>query len=352
MLGTFAIHHGDSRELVKQIGLVHCVVTSPPYFRKREYGDSATEIGKEKEVGQYIAALVQLFNDVNLHPRGNVWVNIGDKRNTRGGLSLIPERFAIAMADAGWLLMDNVVWAKVTAQADGQTEGGCMIEPVQNRLNGNGFEPFYRFARRKDAFFDPCSVALHRHNVESVRHLPADLMATDTSVEGRFLPNVWRVPMGQTKYLHYAVYPEALVERPVVSSCPQRVSADGQGLAERIIEMREYDEGRGKARIFGKYTSLTDEYDPEASKKVTGRVDSGRSYVPRKPVTVGWTPVENPVPGVVLDPFCGTATTGVVALKTGRSFVGIDLYSEFVDVGRDRLAKTLQTLTDPWAVTR
>jgi hypothetical protein len=283
-----------------------------------------------------------------------VWVNIGDKRQKTGGLGMVPERFALAMLDRGWLLLDNVVWAKIFDDDGGTTEGGCMIEPVANRLNGNGYEVFYRFARRKDAYCDPCAVGLHRHGVPSVRYLPPDLMKIDTSVEGRAAHNVWRVPMGQTKYKHHAVYPEALVERPIAMTCPMRVSADRQELSERQVVMTEYDEGRGAKRVFGKYTSLDGQYDEKASLKQTGRVDSGRAYVPRKPVTAGWSPVDGEAAGLVLDPFCGTGTTGAVALKMGRSFVGIDLYEEFCQVAAGRLAETADAMTaaglDPWAV--
>jgi hypothetical protein len=89
--------------------------------------------------------------------------------------------------------------------------------------------------------------------------------------------------MGQTKYKHYAVFPEQLVERPVAMTCPMRVSADGLTLVERMVEMVEYHEGRGNKRLVGKYTSLDRGYDGEAIKALTGRVDTGRAYVPRKP---------------------------------------------------------------------
>ena len=45
----------------------------------------------------------------------------------------------------------------------------------------------------------------------------------------------------------------------------------------------------------------------------------------------------NPMPATVLDPFCGSGTTGVVALRHGRSFIGIELNPEYVELARKRI---------------
>jgi site-specific DNA-methyltransferase (adenine-specific) len=44
-----------------------------------------------------------------------------------------------------------------------------------------------------------------------------------------------------------------------------------------------------------------------------------------------------PPGGIVCDPFCGTATTGVVATKMGRNFLGIDIKEEYCEIARERL---------------
>ena len=59
--------------------------------------------------------------------------------------------------------------------------------------------------------------------------------------------------------------------------------------------------------------------------------------------TVGWTPggdcpeTQLPVPCTVLDPFAGIGTTGVVARRLGRSFVGIELAPRFLEEAHRRL---------------
>jgi site-specific DNA-methyltransferase (adenine-specific) len=361
-MGNFQIYCGNAKAILSNMNqTVHCVVTSPPYYKKRSYGDNpsleiGSKTGKKEDVDDYIASLVEVFNAVPLHPKGSVWVNIGDKRN--GSLKMAPEKFALEMLKHGWNLADNVIWAKIVDFDDGTTNGGCMTEPAKTRLNGNGWEYMYRFTKTKntkDAYSDVYSVSIPREGVETVRYLPKELMSTNSCVQGRALHNVWRVHMGQTKKKHYAVYPTALVERPVAMTCPMRIVRDTDELVERQVEWVEYEENRSGKRIFGKYNSLG-EYDEGISEKVTGRIDSGRSYIARKPFTKGWSvfgssellnlDLDEYNSGIVLDPFCGSGTTGEVALKMGRSFIGIDLYEEFSKMTEERCQETQSYLQE------
>jgi hypothetical protein len=149
-------------------------------------------------------------------------------------------------------------------------------------------------------------------------------------MEGRNLTNVWNIPMGQTKESHYAVFPTALIERPVAMSCPLEVTA--QGPKRRMVEMVSYAEARPFSRGIGKYTKSEEEI-----RLKSGRHDTGRQYIPRKPVTVGW---ELDLPtirrGIVLDPFCGSATSGEVAIKLERHFIGIELYEDYAQIAEER----------------
>jgi site-specific DNA-methyltransferase (adenine-specific) len=328
----FSIIRGNAIEVLKQLqNKVDCVITSPPYYLQRSYGISANELGREASVAEYISNLVAVFKAVPLNPWGSIWVNIGDKRGKQGELLNIPQRFCIAMSDAGFHLIDHVIWAKESVQVDGQSVGHCMIEPATRRLNGNGHEPFCRFVLDpRQAWSDTCAVRIPRRNVDDVPYLPETLMRCRTSLEGRNLTNVWNVPMGQTRERHYAVFPPALIERPVAMTCPLEITA--QGPKRRIVEMVPYAESRPFNRGIGKYTKPEEE-----TRLKSGRQDTGRQYIPRKPVTVGWEPDLPAIRrGIVLDPFCGTASSGEVALKLGRHFIGIELYENYAQIAEDR----------------
>ena len=292
---------------------------------------------------------------------------MGDKRDKDGGLICIPEYFMMEMIQRDWILLDKVVWAKIVDLDDGTTIGNCMTEPASHRLNSNGYEFLFRFAKNKNAWADTCAIAIPRQEKKSrgrpkkIRYLPSELMTIETSIEGRNLHNVWRTTMGQTRKKHFAVYPTTLCERPVAMTCPMKVCGTCGHLQERIIEKVEYNEGRTSKRVFGKYQSVNDNVDPkeiERIKKSSGRMDFAKQYVPRKPVTRGWTKCghRNWQPGVVLDPFVGSGTTGEVALKMGRNFFGVDIYPEFLEMTRERCEKTVKYLTenfiDPWKLIR
>jgi DNA modification methylase len=116
----FSIIRGNAIEVLKQLqNKVDCVITSPAYYQQRIYGTSSYEMGKEHSVAEYIGNLVGIFKAIPLNPWGSVWVNLGDKRGKNGGLLNIPQRFCIAMCDAGFHLMDHVIWAKESVRIDG-----------------------------------------------------------------------------------------------------------------------------------------------------------------------------------------------------------------------------------------
>jgi len=353
------MHHrvlrGDARDLVATLDEeVHCVVTSPPYYDKIQYGDAAGEIGHEPDVHTYVRELCDLFGRIPLHPRGSIWVNIGDGRDDRGSLLGVPWIFAHEMMADGWLLADEVVWAKVVDSDDGSTMGSCMPEPCIGRLNGNGHEMLFRFVKTRkasDAWTDTCAVMLPRAGQDVVRYLPPELMGVTTSIEGRNLHDVWRMDPGKSADDHWATFPPSLCERAIAMTCPPFVNLDGT-LAERVVESVEYDEQRGPSRVIGK-RPLSDDTVRERS----GRNDVGASYAARKPITVGWTPVDaDATPGVVLDPFAGTGTAGEVALKLGRSFIGFELCEDYADIASARCASTVAWLSnehlDPRAMMR
>jgi DNA modification methylase len=340
-MNDFKILLGDCNDTVTSIDEVHCVVTSPPYFRKRQYGKSDLEMGYERDVKEYVEKLVDLFCKIPLHRLGSIWVNIGDKRKD-GALCNIPSIFSMKMMECGFQLIDHVIWAKSIVGNDGKTIGNCMTEPCLGRLNGNGYEDVFRFINKgvklNECWTDVSAVQLLRENVEPKRYLPEHLMISNSSLTGRNLHNVWQMPMGQTNAKHYAVYPPVLCERPIAMTCPLLINPDGT-MPRRLVEFVEYDEGKGKKRVFGKS-------DTESTTEKKGRQDTGRQYVPRMPISMGWDNVqEGATPGIVLDPFNGTGTTGDVALKLGRSYIGLELYEEYEQISTSRLQETLDAIS-------
>src|SRR4051812_29406163 len=90
---------------------VDTVVTSPPYFRLRNYGVDG-QIGLEESVDEWVESIRAVLAEVGrvLKPAGTVWLNLGDtySRAARHGASpkslvLAPERLLLALEADGWL---------------------------------------------------------------------------------------------------------------------------------------------------------------------------------------------------------------------------------------------------------
>lgn len=186
--------------------------------------------------------------------------------------------------------------------------------------------------------------------MNGARYRPENLMRCNTSLEGRNLTNVWRIPPPRNGAGHFAAMPTALVERPIAMTCPEFVTE--QGPRRRIVESIEYDEGRTCECRLGQYTqaeggSWSGTLSSQELRQKSGRQDSGKVYIPKHPRTTGWTYPDLPsTPGIVLDPFCGIGSTGEVAIKLGRRFIGIELYREYADRAMDRCRKAVAALAD------
>ena len=135
-----------------------CIVTSPPYIALREYGDSDIEVGKKDDMAQYISDLVNIFNACPLKEDGNLWVNIGDSWNKNGCLKGAPERFMLAMMDAGWMCRQRIIWHKSSS----------IPEPSVITRPHNEIEMIYLFAKTKKTKWrwESCAVPLKECSIK------------------------------------------------------------------------------------------------------------------------------------------------------------------------------------------
>ena len=156
------IHCGDCMELILQLEResLNLVVTSPPYWGLRDYGNIATDIadwqgalGNEATMEKYIEHLVIIFRELKriLRPDGNFFLNVGDTYFGAGRHSLhskgaketlnqamvgvkhrqisppfkrkdlagIPWRLAFALQEDGWYLRSGAPWVKRSCMPDG-----------------------------------------------------------------------------------------------------------------------------------------------------------------------------------------------------------------------------------------
>ena len=144
---------GDAREKLDELPSesVDCIVTSPPYFRLRNYGEGK-QIGLERHVDEWVDELRLVARGLRhvLKEGGSFWLNLGDtySRDLRDGalpksLVLAPERLAAALVSDGWILRNKVIWAKPNP----------MPTSVRDRLSCT-WEVVYFFTKSKSYHFD------------------------------------------------------------------------------------------------------------------------------------------------------------------------------------------------------
>ena len=104
---------GDALDALQSMdaGSVDCVITSPPYWRMRDYAGGG--MGNETDVGSYVASLQRVFVEIRrvLKRTGSAWLNLGDKYEN-GSLIGVPWRVALALADDKWCVRQEAIWHK------------------------------------------------------------------------------------------------------------------------------------------------------------------------------------------------------------------------------------------------
>lgn len=298
--------HGDARKIALELagGSVRSIITSPPYFGLRDYGE-ADQIGLEPDLATYVLELRALFDLLwpVLADDGTLWLNLGDsyssdssgKRYTgmngrlgrkegRGHQELgqrrrpasgaakqlagVPWRVAFALQDAGWILRSGIVWEKPDA----------MPESVKDRPT-MAHEFVFLFAKQQRYRYNRAAL-LEPHSPDG-RHQTTHVGDTTGTTahanyanrvgrerwpgEGRNARTVWRIATEQTSEEHYAAMPRELARRCILAG--------------------------------------TDPGD------------------------------------TVLDPFAGTATTCLVARQLARRSIGIDVSQATLEIAARRLGQ-------------
>lgn len=277
---------GDSRSLLPGIPseCIDCIVTSPPYFKQRDYREQ-DQIGNEGDPDAYIQNLLDVFQQCNrvLKPTGTFWLNLGDKYQN-GQLLGLPWRVAIQLVQQGWLLRADIIWHKPNA----------MPHSVKNRPTVD-HEYIFLFAKTGDYYYDADAIRephvtfsansrmrggrnhfgkrkgtpekgknqgngnLHDGRWDQAFH-PA----------GRNKRTVWSVPLGKCREAHFAVFPEKLIEPCILAGSPPG--------------------------------------------------------------------------GLVFDPFLGTGTVAAVAKSLSRAYLGIEINPEYVAMATRRVSSTQDAL--------
>jgi site-specific DNA-methyltransferase (cytosine-N4-specific) len=318
------------------------------------------QIGLEPSPQAYVDRVVGVFREVRrvLRDDGTVWLNLGDSFNAAGRDShgsrervkqgtnrasatgvdsvrpqdgalkaknqmMIPARVAIALQDDGWYLRKDVIWAKPNP----------MPESVVDRPSSS-HEHVFLLAKSGRYFYDLDAVRQPQKGLPTLWD-DGGAVEGESIAEGRQLLDVWWiVPQSRPEVQsHFATFPFELARRCISLSTSERGACPECGAPWRRIVV-----------LVGETTGR--HYKQAAVAEARGIVGRGGTMIlggtveAAKRVTKGWEPTckhpqeDTPVGCVVLDPFAGSGTAGIIATRMWRSFVGIDLKPEYVALAR------------------
>jgi DNA modification methylase len=312
---------------------VNCRVTSPPYWGLRDYGVEG-QLGLERTPEEYVDNMVEIFREVRrvLRNDGTCWVNLGDSYATSGGtghqgkhgaratrthtqrnlkrkadsfglkpkdLVGAPWRVALALQEDGWWLRRDIIWHKRNP----------MPESVKDRPTC-AHEYVFFLTKCQHYYYD------HKAVME-----PASKDTHARYARGRSESHKWADggPGNQTlaRSLKHMVRADGVNPKAAANSPGSKQNASFSAAVKDIVPMRN------KRSVW----TVSSEAFPGAH----------FATFPRKliePCVLAGCPEG----GTVLDPFFGAGTTGVVANRHGRRFIGIELNPVYAQMARERIA--------------
>lgn len=242
-----------------------CVITSPPYWQLRDYGYDG-QWGLEPTFQLYLEHLWEMMDEIYrvLKPTGTCWINLGDSFSTQSGtnlaiskgnhkkqdsthlvnrgesgnllkdkslpnkcLLLIPHRFAIGCIDRGWILRNDIIWAKRNG----------MPESVTDRFSKK-HEYFFFMVKQEKYFFDLDAVRdKHKDSLlarieygwksehDSIGKIDTDKMGdrfcNPLGKNPGDVSDFWDIQTKPSSNEHYASYNDSLIRKPILAGCPE-----------------------------------------------------------------------------------------------------------------------------------
>jgi DNA modification methylase len=336
------------------------------------------QLGLEPTPEEFVAKMVEVFAEVRrvLRADGTCWMNLGDcyasiGERIHGGfngstpapqrlkgqrlgapmnlagtglkskdLVGIPWRVAFALQADGWYLRSDIIWHKPNPMPESVTD-----RPTKSH------EYVFLLAKSEAYWYDADAVAepaIHAGETRTTtaksfagQATGAGVRATGNAVVGSVVEigntrnrrTVWTIATQPYSEAHFATFPEKLVEPCVLAGTSEYGCCAKCGAPWE----RQKTEALGGAigSSWGDHSQ-----DAEAG---NFKIASSKGYKPG--TTTGWQPIcscnADTIGCTVLDPFCGSGTTGVVALRHRCRFLGIELSPEYIQLARKRIADSL-----------
>jgi site-specific DNA-methyltransferase (adenine-specific) len=320
---------GDNLSVLKQIenDTFDLIITSPPYFQQRNYGNGDLGIGNETTESEYLKNILTVFWECVrvLKKTGVIVFNLGDKY-INGSLSLIPYKFAIqATQNQNIFLINQITWSKLNPTP--RQDKRKLIQAT---------EPFFIFAKSKDYYFNLDNYLQHLDSFnKSVKSKPSDKLGK--------------------KYVE-------LIKNSDLSE-EQKNNAI-KALNQAILAVHNGEIEGFRMKIHGVHKLAYGGQDGGRNNQIK---NNGFTIIRILGNTMKKDIIESPVeitknnhhPAVypmyliqeliklltqqgdfVLDPFCGSGTTCIAARNLNRNYLGIEINPDYVNLANNRMEES------------
>lgn len=233
-----------------------CVITSPPYWQLRDYG-YPEQWGLEPTFQEYLQHLWSMMDAIfpKLKPSATVWINLGDTYGTKSGnmtggniidnkikytggiknyakpvglskcLLLLPHRFAIGCIDRGYIVRNDIIWAKRNG----------MPESVSDRFSKK-HEYFFFMVKSEKYYFDLDAVKCKTTTIDSNIRDRDTTKLNNTPGRSKMgglkennytkknpgsVSDFWDIPTKPSSEKHYASYNDSLLVKPILAGSPK-----------------------------------------------------------------------------------------------------------------------------------
>lgn len=317
--GAARVIEGDCREVLAALpaDLAQTCITSPPYWGLRDYG-VAGQLGLEATPEEYVARMVEVFREVRrvLRPDGTLWLNLGD------------------------------CYAASSSSNHGRGAARPAVNGRGQVQRGNGWEnpPRRRPSFRRDGA--PEMVAGHRGGFALK---PKDLVGIPWRVAFALQADGWWL-RSDIIWAKPNPMPESVTDRPTKAHEYLFLLSKSEQYFYDADAIREPDCGRSSGNGFDRPERLSmapgnqEQWTPGSGRN---RRDvwniSAKPFAGAHFAVMPWDLVEPCVLAgskpcdVVLDPFAGSGTVGMVARRHGRQFVGAELNPDYARMARERI---------------
>ena len=341
---NYKILHGNSKSVLE--GMVddpseckkyQLIVTSPPYYKQRKYGENNDEIGQEKSYDEYLDNLVAVFSKCYdlLRDSGSLVIVIADIRKNHAKL-MLPHKLAIRLTEEGFSFQEDIVWHKTNSV------------PTSSKTSlAQAYEFVLFLSRDIKPYFDLGSIRTQGSNVdfESARITP------------NMEPQLEPVDRDQakidslSKIILNAVSTTPLDDLPTTSEISRAYGYDPEKYCPTCF--RKFKRHARRKRIGGhSHYPIFAACNPKGKNpgnvwSISAKSHKGNEHFAIFPEELVSRIIKMSTKegDYVLDPFMGRGTSGIAASNLHRNFTGIDLYAENIK-NADRNICSANTCSD------